>query len=128
MTVLTTRNMAFPIKNYLYLQEVSKRWRRSIKDVEYCIENGLIPVYIKVFSVKLSTKEQAPRNSVTYSGCKCISPDDCHFLFRHHKQAINKFISDDGQTEEFLIQPQKIIIKRINKFICMTFIINTISL
>ena len=48
--------MAFPIKNYLYLQEVSKRWRRSIKDVEYCIENGLIPVYIKVFSVKLSTK------------------------------------------------------------------------
>ena len=109
--------MAFPIKNYLYLQEVSKRWRRSIKDVEYCIENGLIPVYIKVFSVKLSTKEQAPRNSVTYSGCKCISPDDCHFLFRHHKQAINKFISDDGQTEEFLIQPQKIIIKRIDLMI-----------
>ena len=110
--------MAFPIKNYLYIQEVSKRWHRNVKDVEYCIENGLIPVYIKVFSVKLSSQEFAPRNSVvTYSGCKCISPDDCHFLFRHHKQAINKFISDDGQTEEFLIQPQKIIIKRIDLMI-----------
>ena len=97
--------MAFPIKNYLYIQEVSKRWHRNVKDVE-------------VFSVKLSSQEFAPRNSVvTYSGCKCISPDDCHFLFRHHKQAINKFISDDGQTEEFLIQPQKIIIKRIDLMI-----------
>lgn len=93
--------MPFPIKNYFYLNEVSNRWHRSVKDVEYCIENGLIPVYIKVYSVKLSTKEQAPRNSSIFSGCKCISPDDCHFLFRHHKQAISKFISDDGQTEEF---------------------------
>lgn len=33
--------MAFPIKNYLYIQEVSKRWHRNVKDVEYCIENGL---------------------------------------------------------------------------------------
>ena len=109
--------MPFPIKNYFYLNEVSNRWHRSVKDVEYCIENGLIPVYIKVYSVKLSTKEQAPRNSSIFSGCKCISPDDCHFLFRHHKQAISKFISDDGQTEEFLIQPQKIIIKRIDLMI-----------
>lgn len=109
--------MPFPTKNYFYLNEVSVRWRRSIKDVEYCIENGLIPVYIKVCSVKLSPKEHAPRNSSVFSGCKCISPDDCHFLFRHHKQAISKFVSDDGQTEEFLIQPQKIIIKRIDLMI-----------
>ena len=73
--------MPFPIKNYFYLNEVSNRWHRSVKDVEYCIENGLIPVYIKVFSVKLCTHGQTPRNSSNYSGCKCISPDDCHFLF-----------------------------------------------
>lgn len=65
----------------------------------------------------ISPKEHAPRNSSVFSGCKCISPDDCHFLFRHHKQAISKFVSDDGQTEEFLIQPQKIIIKRIDLMI-----------
>lgn len=73
--------MPFPIKNYFYLNEVSARWRRNIKDVEYCIENGLIPAYIKVFSVKLSNSQTTPQNMLQYSGCKCLHPDDCHALF-----------------------------------------------
>lgn len=39
--------MPFPKKSYFSLSEVSARWRRKIKDVEYCIENGLLnPKYI----------------------------------------------------------------------------------
>lgn len=34
--------MPFPKKSYFSLSEVSARWRRKIKDVEYCIENGLL--------------------------------------------------------------------------------------
>ena len=34
--------MAFPPKMYFSLNEVSARWRRQIKDVEYCIENGYL--------------------------------------------------------------------------------------
>lgn len=36
--------MPFPKKSYFSLSEVSARWRRKIKDVEYCIENGLLCV------------------------------------------------------------------------------------
>ena len=66
--------MPFPIKNYFYFNEVSNRWHRSVKDVEYCIENGLIPVYIKVFSVKLCTHGQTPRDSSNYSGVNVFLP------------------------------------------------------
>lgn len=46
--------MPFPKKSYFSLSEVSARWRRKIKDVEYCIENGLLDAHIKVCCVKLS--------------------------------------------------------------------------
>lgn len=109
--------MPFPIKNYFYLNEVSARWRRNIKDVEYCIENGLIPAYIKVFSVKLSNSQTTPQNMLQYSGCKCLHPDDCHALFRHHKQVIRHFLSADGRTEDILIEPSQITIRRIDLMI-----------
>ncbi len=47
--------MAFPNKMYFSLSEVSARWHRHIKDVEYCIENGLLNAHIKVCSVKLTS-------------------------------------------------------------------------
>lgn len=47
--------MPFPKKSYFSLNEVSVRWRRKIKDVEYCIENGLLDAHIKVCSVKLAS-------------------------------------------------------------------------
>lgn len=33
--------MPLPIKKYFYINEVSNRWHRNVKDVKYCIENGL---------------------------------------------------------------------------------------
>mgnify|MGYP000531378657 FL=1 len=47
--------MAFPTKMYFSLSEVSARWHRQTKDVEYCIENGLLNAHIKVCSVKLTS-------------------------------------------------------------------------
>lgn len=45
--------MAFPNKKYFSLNEVSARWSRKIKDVEYCVENGLLDAYVKVCCVSL---------------------------------------------------------------------------
>lgn len=50
--------MAFPTKMYFSLSEVSARWHRQTKDVEYCIENGLLNAHIKVCSVKLTSNIQ----------------------------------------------------------------------
>lgn len=58
--------MAFPTKMYFSLSEVSARWHRQTKDVEYCIENGLLNAHIKVCSVKLTSNmllTKFPHNS-----------------------------------------------------------------
>ena len=58
--------MAFPTKMYFSLSEVSARWHRQTKDVEYCIENGLLNAHIKVCSVKLTSNmllNKFPHNS-----------------------------------------------------------------
>lgn len=70
--------MAFPTKMYFSLSEVSARWHRQTKDVEYCIENGLLNAHIKVCSVKLTSNmllNKFPHNSqeiYEYTGCKRI--------------------------------------------------------
>lgn len=75
--------MAFPTKMYFSLSEVSARWHRQTKDVEYCIENGLLNAHIKVCSVKLTSNmllNKFPHNSqeiYEYTGCKRISGDFC---------------------------------------------------
>lgn len=46
--------MTFPSKEYFSIIEVASRWHRKVKDVEYCIENGLLNAHIKVCAVKLS--------------------------------------------------------------------------
>lgn len=79
--------MAFPTKMYFSLSEVSARWHRQTKDVEYCIENGLLNAHIKVCSVKLTSNmllNKFPHNSqeiYEYTGCKRITPEDCHIYF-----------------------------------------------
>ena len=55
--------MPFPKKSYFSLSEVSARWRRKIKDVEYCIENGLLDAHIKVCCVKLASTSNAHHSS-----------------------------------------------------------------
>ena len=81
--------MAFPTKMYFSLSEVSARWHRQTKDVEYCIENGLLNAHIKVCSVKLTSNmllNKFPHNSqeiyeykrlppVIIPGCKAVWPD-----------------------------------------------------
>lgn len=79
--------MAFPNKMYFSLNEVSKRWNRKMKDVEYCIENGLLNAHIKVCSVKLAPlSHNANLSDYEFTGCKCLIPEDCHILFRHNKR------------------------------------------
>lgn len=110
--------MAFPDKMYFSLNEVSKRWNRKIKDVEYCIENGLLNAYIKVCSVKLaSLSSKATSTDYEFTGCKCLIPEDCHILFRHNKKIINEFLSQDYYNRERLISPEQIIISRIDLMI-----------
>lgn len=110
--------MAFPDKMYFSLNEVSKRWNRKIKDVEYCIENGLLNAYIKVCSVKLaSLSRKATSTDYEFTGCKCLIPEDCHILFRHNKKIINEFLSQDYYNRERLISPEQIIISRIDLMI-----------
>ena len=74
--------MPFPKKSYFSLNEVSARWHRKIKDVEYCIENGLLDAHIKVCSVKLAstsnTNNSKDNQSSVYefTGCKRLTPED----------------------------------------------------
>lgn len=80
--------MAFPTKMYFSLSEVSARWHRQTKDVEYCIENGLLNAHIKVCSVKLTSNmllNKFPHNSqeiYEYTGCKriCLNSRLFHLL------------------------------------------------
>ena len=101
--------MAFPTKMYFSLSEVSARWHRQTKDVEYCIENGLLNAHIKVCSVKLTSNmllNKFPHNSqeiYEYTGCKRITPEDCHILFRHYKRQVSEFISSDDTKREKLV-------------------------
>lgn len=53
--------MPFPIKNYFYLNEVSNRWHRSVKDVEYCIENGLMCLEVELM------RQDIKRNKCKYT-------------------------------------------------------------
>ena len=55
--------MPFPKKSYFSLSEVSARWRRKIKDVEYCIENGLLDAHIKVCCVKLHNESKTTKRN-----------------------------------------------------------------
>lgn len=115
--------MAFPNKMYFSLSEVSARWHRKTKDVEYCIENGLLNAHIKVCSVKLiptstvSSSDDGKKEIYEYTGCKRLIPEDCHILFRHYKKQINEFISDNENHREKLVFPEKLIIKKVDLII-----------
>lgn len=115
--------MAFPTKTYFSLNEVSARWHRHTKDVEYCIENGLLNAHIKVCSVKListtalNSFEISPNTIYEYTGCKRLTPEDCHILFRHYKRQISEFISDNNNQREKLVFPEKITIKKVDLMI-----------
>lgn len=117
--------MAFPTKMYFSLSEVSARWHRQTKDVEYCIENGLLNAHIKVCSVKLTSNmllTKFPHNSqeiYEYTGCKRITPEDCHILFRHYKRQVSEFISSDDTKREKLVFPEKITIKKVDLMILL---------
>lgn len=117
--------MAFPTKMYFSLSEVSARWHRQTKDVEYCIENGLLNAHIKVCSVKLTSNmllNKFPHNSqeiYEYTGCKRITPEDCHILFRHYKRQVSEFISSDDTKREKLVFPEKITIKKVDLMILL---------
>lgn len=116
--------MAFPNKMYFSLNEVSKRWNRKMKDVEYCIENGLLNAHIKVCSVKLAPlSHNANLSDYEFTGCKCLIPEDCHILFRHNKKVINEFLSHDCYNKERLIQPEKLIVTRIDLMILLNDLI-----
>lgn len=110
--------MSFPNKIYLSLNEVSVRWNRKVKDVEYCIENGLLAAHIKVCSIKLETQSNA--NTVSeceFTGCKRLKPEDCHILFRHYKRAIYGFFNDNTSLEERLVHPERLIISKVDLII-----------
>lgn len=115
--------MVFPPKMYFSLNEVSARWHRHTKDVEYCIENGLLNAHIKVCSVKLTSNtilNQLHNNSqeiYEYTGCKRVTPEDCHILFRHYKRQVSEFISDNDNTRERLVFPEKLTIKKVDLMI-----------
>lgn len=116
--------MAFPNKMYFSLNEVSKRWNRKMKDVEYCIENGLLNAHIKVYSVKLAPlSHNANLSEYEFTGCKCLVPEDCHILFRHNKKVINEFLSHDCYNKERLIQPEELIVTRIDLMILLNDLI-----
>lgn len=110
---------------YFSLSEVSARWHRQTKDVEYCIENGLLNAHIKVCSVKLTSNmllNKFPHNSqeiYEYTGCKRITPEDCHILFRHYKRQVSEFISSDDTKREKLVFPEKITIKKVDLMILL---------
>lgn len=115
--------MPFPKKSYFSLSEVSARWRRKIKDVEYCIENGLLDAHIKVCCVKLASTSNANHSSdnqssvYEFTGCKRLAPEDCHILFRHYKRQISEFVSKDFSQREKLVDPEKLIIKKVDLMI-----------
>ncbi len=115
--------MPFPKKSYFSLNEVSVRWRRKIKDVEYCIENGLLDAHIKVCSVKLASTSNVNhlgdnQSSVyEFTGCKRLAPEDCHILFRHYKRQISEFVSEDFSQREKLVYPEKLIVKKVDLMI-----------
>ena len=47
-----------------------------------------------------------PHNSqeiYEYTGCKRITPEDCHILFRHYKRQVSEFISSDDTKREKLV-------------------------
>ncbi len=114
--------MAFPTKMYFSLNEVSARWHRKTKDVEYCIENGLLNAHIKVCSVKLinsSVFNISPEKIHEFTGCKRVTPEDCHILFRHYKRQVNEFISDNNGQREKLISPERITIKKVDLMILL---------
>jgi len=113
--------MAFPNKMYFSLSEVSARWHRKTKDVEYCIENGLLNAHIKVCSVKLipiSSFDLSDKKEIyEFTGCKQLTPEDCHILFRHYKRQVSEFIADNENHREKLVFPEKIIIKKVDLMI-----------
>lgn len=61
--------MAFPNKKYFSLNEVSARWSRKIKDVEYCVENGLLDAYVKVCCVSLGDSSNPSLPQYEFTGC-----------------------------------------------------------
>lgn len=115
--------MAFPAKMYFSLNEVSSRWHRQVKDVEYCIENGLLNAHIKVCSVKLvstpilNSPKDNQKEIYEFTGCKRLIPEDCHILFRHYKKQISEFMSDNNSQRERLVFPEKITIKKVDLMI-----------
>lgn len=104
--------MAFPNKKYFSLNEVSARWSRKIKDVEYCVENGLLDAYVKVCCVSLGDSSNPSLPQYEFTGCKRLVPEDCHILFRHTKRTIYEFRSKDCNAKERLIKPERIVITK----------------
>jgi len=110
--------MTFPSKEYFSVTEVAFRWQRKVKDVEYCIENGLINAHIKVCAVKLSPVTNNIESEICeFTGCMRVSPEDCHILFRHNKRTISELLSKTESQKIRLIQPEKIIITKVDLLI-----------
>ena len=110
--------MTFPSKEYFSVTEVAFRWQRKVKDVEYCIENGLINAHIKVCAVKLSPVTNNNESEICeFTGCMRVSPEDCHILFRHNKRTISELLSKTESQKIRLIQPEKIIITKVDLLI-----------
>ncbi len=109
--------MTFPSKKYFSIAEVSSRWHRKVKDVEYCIENGLIDAHIKVCAVKLSFLVDNINDIKDFTGCVKVLPEDCHILFRHNKRTISELISTPDSHRVKLVKPERIIITKVDLLI-----------
>ena len=110
--------MTFPSKEYFSIIEVASRWHRKVKDVEYCIENGLLNAHIKVCAVKLSTVTNNNENNICkFTGCVKVLPEDCHIMFRHYKRTISELLSTTESKRMRLVQPEHIIITKVDLLI-----------
>lgn len=110
--------MTFPSKEYFSITEVASRWHRKVKDVEYCIENGLLNAHIKVCAVKLSPVANNNENNICkFTGCVKVLPEDCHIMFRHYKRTISELLSTTESKRMRLVQPEHIIITKVDLLI-----------
>ncbi len=110
--------MTFPSKEYFSITEVATRWHRKVKDVEYCIENGLLNAHIKVCAVKLSNvANNNERNVCEFTGCVKVLPEDCHIMFRHYKRTISELLSTTESKRIRLVQPERIQITKVDLLI-----------
>lgn len=110
--------MTFPSKEYFSIIEVASRWHRKVKDVEYCIENGLLNAHIKVCAVKLSSVANNNENNICkFTGCVKVLPEDCHIMFRHYKRTISELLSTTESKRMRLVQPEHIIITKVDLLI-----------